>query len=72
MTTTQTKTMKAEHAAAVAVYKDIGGAAAAGYPDALTDDQRAAYLVLPELIEDCRRTFYALAPEDRPLHYLCV
>jgi len=59
------------HRSAVEAYQDIAHVATSCYPE-LTDAAREAYEILPMLIDDCQRTFEAIPPDLRPLHYLSV
>ena len=58
------------HRDAVLAYLELSMFAASGYPDPLTDDQRAAYLTLPFLMDECKDTWDRLPVDSRPIHYL--
>ena len=60
------------HRDAVQQYLELSLTAAAGYPDPLTEDQKAAYLTLPFLIDECRDAWDRLPVDARPVHYLLV
>lgn len=59
-----------EHREAVAAYLDLSLFAASGYPAPLTEDQRAAYLTLPFLMDEAREAWDRLPVTSRPIHYL--
>ena len=67
--TKETKKMN-EHREAVAQYLELSMFAASGYPAPLTDDQRAAYLTLPFLMDECKDAWDRLPEASRPPHYL--
>ena len=58
------------HRDAVLAYLELSLRAAAGYPDPLTDDQRAAYLTLPFLMDECKEAWDRLPESGRSVHYL--
>lgn len=58
------------HADCLELYNDLSSIAAGGYPMPLTEDQRAAYALLPGLIDDCERTWNAIPEDARPVHWL--
>ena len=58
------------HRDAVLSYLELSMFAASGYPDPLTDDQRAAYLTLPFLIDEAKELWDRLPEVSRPPHYL--
>ena len=59
-----------EHHEAVAQYLELSLFAASGYPAPLTDDQRAAYLTLPFLMDECQEAWDRLPESGRPVHCL--
>ena len=58
------------HAEAVAFYLELSMFAASGYPAPLTEDQRAAYLTLPFLMDEAKALWDRLPVDARPVHYL--
>ena len=70
----ETKTMNEPdaraHRDAVLAYLELSMFAASGYPALLTDDQKAAYLTLPYLMDECKAAWYRLPEVSRPPHYL--
>lgn len=58
------------HRDSVAQYLELSLFAAAGYPEQLTEDQRAAYFTLPFLIDECKEAWDRLPVDARPVHYL--
>ena len=58
------------HRDAVLAYLELSLFAASGYPAPLTEDQRAAYLTLPFLMDECREAWDRLQVDSRPVHYL--
>ena len=58
------------HAESVAAYLELSLFAASGYPAPLTDDQRAAYLTLPFLMDECQEAWDRLPVDSRTVHYL--
>ena len=58
------------HRESVAAYLELSMFAASGYPDPLTDDQKAAYLTLPFLMDECQEAWDRLPVDSRPVHYL--
>ena len=61
-----------EHREWVSAYLDTTRIAAAGYPNPLTQEQKDAYSLLPDLIDECKKSYFMLPPDLRPVHYLCV
>lgn len=73
MTPTTMTTMSSEratHAEWVDLWRETALIACSGYPDPLTDEQRAAYLTLPDLIARCKEAWLAIPELERPVHYL--
>ena len=72
MTTTGTdaQAQAQAHRDAVLAYLELSMFAASGYPAPLTDDQRAAYLTLPFLMDECKDAWDRLPVNARPVHYL--
>ena len=58
------------HRNAVLAYLELSMFAASGYPAPLTDDQRAAYLTLPFLMDECQEAWDRLPESGRPVHCL--
>ena len=58
------------HAESVAAYLELSLFAASGYPAPLTEDQKAAYLTLPFLMDECQEAWDRLPVDSRPVHYL--
>ena len=58
------------HAESVYAYLELSMFAASGYPAPLTDDQRAAYLTLPFLMDECQEAWDRLPESGRPVHCL--
>ena len=58
------------HRYAVLAYLELSMFAASGYPAPLTDDQKAAYLTLPFLMDECKESWDRLPEASRPPHYL--
>ena len=58
------------HRDSVAAYLELSLFAASGYPAPLTEDQRAAYLTLPFLMDECKEAWDRLPESGRPVHYL--
>jgi len=58
------------HRDAVLAYLELSLFAASGYPEPLTDDQKAAYLTVPYLADECKVAWDRLPVEARPVHYL--
>ena len=61
-----------DHRANLDLYNTLSRVASAGYPSPLNEEQREAYMLLPQLIEDCAVS-YALIPDGhvgKPAHYL--
>jgi hypothetical protein len=69
-TTMQATNAVVAHRDAVRQYFELSLTAAAGYPDPLTDDQRAAYLTLTYLMDECREAWDRLPVDARSPHYL--
>lgn len=72
MTVKSDSALLSEHREWVEAYLDTTRIAAAGYPAPLTQDQRDAYGLLPALIDECRKSYYMLPDEIRPIHYLSL
>ena len=60
------------HRDAVLAYLELSLFAASGYPAPLTEDEKAAYLTLPFLMDECREAWDRLPVDSRPVHYLLV
>ena len=60
------------HAESVAAYLELSLFAASGYPAPLTEDQKAAYLTLPFLMDESKALWDKLPADSRPVHYLLV
>ena len=58
------------HRDAVLSYLELSMFAASGDPAPLTDDQRAAYLTLPFLMDECQEAWDRLPVDSRTVHYL--
>jgi len=58
------------HRDAVLAYLELSMFAASGYPAPLTEDQKAAYLTVPYLADECREAWDRLPEASRPPHYL--
>ena len=58
------------HAESVAAYLELSLFAASGYPAPLTDDQKAAYLTVPYLADECKEAWDRLPEASRSPHYL--
>ena len=58
------------HRDAVLAYLELSMFAASTYPAPLTEDQKAAYLTLPFLMDECREAWYRLPVSTRSVHYL--
>ena len=58
------------HAESVAAYLELSLFAASGYPAPLTEDQKAAYLTLPFLMDECQEAWDRLPVDSRTVHYL--
>ena len=69
---TESNSLVAAHRNAVLAYLELSMFAASGYPAPLTDDQRAAYLTLPFLMDECQEAWDRLPADGRPVHYLLV
>lgn len=54
----------------LALYNDVSALASSRYPEPLNEDERAAYRLLPELIEDCRVSWGLIPPHACSVHYL--
>ena len=67
---TESNSLVASHRDSVTQYMELSLFAASGYPAPLTDDQRAAYLTLPFLMDECREAWDRLPESGRPVHYL--
>jgi len=69
MTTTATKTSRDAHRDAVNLYNEVVTLASKDYP-ALTEENRDAYALLPELIAACEVSYFEIDEPSRPLHFL--
>ena len=58
------------HRDAVLAYLELSLFAASGYPAPLTEDQRAAYQILPFLMDEAKELWDRLPEVSRPPHYL--
>lgn len=58
------------HRDAVLAYLELSMFAASGYPAPLTEDQKAAYLTVPYLVDECREAWDRIPEASRPPHYL--
>ena len=68
--TTTTGTDAQVHRDAVLAYLELSMFAASGYPAPLTEDQKAAYLTVPYLADECREAWDRIPEASRPPHYL--
>ena len=68
-TMTETRQLS-RHAAALDLYVDISRLASCRPSGQLADDQIDAYLLLPELISDCRDAWEQIPESLRSNHYL--
>ena len=67
---TESDNLSQAHRDAVLAYLELSMFAASGYPAPLTEDQKAAYLTLPFLIDECQEAWDRLPVDARPVHYL--
>ena len=67
---TESSSLVVAHRDAVLAYLELSMFAASGYPAPLTEDQKAAYLTVPYLANECREAWDRLPVDVRPVHYL--
>ncbi len=60
---------KTEHKGWVELYNETVRLASSTYPEMLSEEQRDAYMLLPDLIERCQESYHAIPEPDRPLHW---
>jgi len=68
MTTTNPKIEA--HRVWLDVYNELLMRAAGDPAVQLTDDQRAAYMTIPMVLDECQSAFDEIPPDLRPRHYL--